>query len=50
MLKKKCPHCEKKIERKFNFCPYCGFPFKKITEQDIRNCMLHSLKIINSYK
>jgi len=24
MFKKKCPSCAKKIEKKFNFCPYCG--------------------------
>jgi len=28
MLKKKCPGCAKKIERKFNYCPYCGLSFK----------------------
>jgi hypothetical protein len=29
MFKKKCPACEKKIERKFNFCPWCGHSFRK---------------------
>jgi len=29
MFKKKCPHCTKKIERKFHFCPWCGYSFKK---------------------
>src|SRR3989344_9630993 len=24
MFKKKCPKCERKIERKFEFCPFCG--------------------------
>lgn len=24
MVGKKCPGCEKKVENKFNFCPYCG--------------------------
>ena len=33
MLKKKCPSCAKKIERKFNFCPYCGVSFKTRDEQ-----------------
>lgn len=28
MFKKKCPKCEKKIEKKFDFCPYCGKNFK----------------------
>lgn len=28
MFKKKCPRCEKKIEKKFDFCPYCGGNFK----------------------
>jgi hypothetical protein len=34
MLKKKCPSCAKKIERKFNFCPHCGESFKKRSEQN----------------
>jgi hypothetical protein len=34
MLKKKCSHCAKKIERKFNFCPYCGISFKAVNEQE----------------
>jgi hypothetical protein len=33
MLKIKCPACAKKIERKFNFCPYCGLSFKKRSEK-----------------
>jgi len=28
MFKKKCPKCEKKIEKNYNFCPYCGINFK----------------------
>ncbi len=35
MLKKKCPACAKKIERKFSFCPWCGHSFKKqVMEED----------------
>jgi len=35
MLKKKCSSCAKKIERKFNYCPYCGLSFKASkNEQD----------------
>jgi len=34
MLKRKCPGCNKKVERKFNFCPYCGMSFKAKKEQD----------------
>jgi hypothetical protein len=34
MLKKKCPSCAKKIERKFNFCPYCGRSFRAASEQE----------------
>jgi len=34
MLKKKCSSCAKKIERKFNFCPYCGKSFKAVNEQE----------------
>ena len=33
MLKKKCSSCEKKIERKFNYCPWCGQSFKKQNEE-----------------
>jgi len=33
MLKRNCPACAKKIERKFNFCPYCGVSFKARNEQ-----------------
>lgn len=29
MFRKKCPACSKKIEKKFNFCPWCGHSFKK---------------------
>ena len=28
MFKRKCPSCAEKVERKFNFCPYCGASFK----------------------
>ena len=34
MFKKKCPSCAKKIEKKFNFCPYCGVSFKTRNEQE----------------
>jgi len=34
MFKKKCPSCAKKIEKKFNFCPYCGVSFKSRNEQE----------------
>lgn len=33
MLKKKCRACAKKVERKFNFCPYCGVSFKAGDDQ-----------------
>lgn len=26
MFKKRCQNCEKKIDRSFDFCPYCGVP------------------------
>lgn len=29
MLKKKCPSCNKKVERKYNYCPWCAHSFKK---------------------
>jgi HSP20 family molecular chaperone IbpA len=28
MLKKKCSGCANKIDRKFNFCPWCGYSIK----------------------
>lgn len=34
MLKKKCFSCGKKIERKFNYCPYCGVSFKAKDEAE----------------
>lgn len=35
MLKKKCPSCAEKIERKFSYCPWCGHSFKKqVAEED----------------
>ncbi len=27
--KKKCKNCDSKIDSNYNFCPYCGFSFKK---------------------
>jgi HSP20 family molecular chaperone IbpA len=34
MFKRKCPNCAKKIEKKFNFCPYCGLSFKRQKEEE----------------
>ena len=34
MFKKKCPDCGEKVERKFNFCPFCGSSFKKKKNED----------------
>jgi hypothetical protein len=34
MLKRKCPSCAKKIERKFSFCPYCGVSFRARNERE----------------
>jgi len=34
MLGRKCPGCDKKVERKFNYCPYCGMSFKAKKEKD----------------
>ena len=33
MFKKKCPSCAEKVERKFNFCPFCGESFKTRRER-----------------
>lgn len=33
MFGKKCSACAKKIERSFNFCPYCGKSFKGLKEK-----------------
>lgn len=27
-IKKRCPHCERKTDRKFSFCPWCGHQLK----------------------
>jgi len=34
MWNKTCSNCAKKIEKDFNFCPYCAFPIKKQQEKD----------------
>lgn len=34
MFKKKCPSCAKKIDRKFNYCPYCGKSIKTHYEKE----------------
>jgi hypothetical protein len=34
MLKRKCPACAKKIERKFNYCPYCGVSFRVVSNKE----------------
>lgn len=35
MFKKKCPRCEKKIGKSYDFCPYCGLNFKsRFDDQD----------------
>ncbi len=34
MVKRKCPACASKIDRKFNFCPYCGVSFKAKRERE----------------
>ena len=33
MLKKQCSGCGKKIEKKFDYCPWCGNSFKKQKEK-----------------
>lgn len=34
MFKRKCSSCARKVDRKFNFCPYCGESFKARREKD----------------
>jgi len=34
MFKKKCSSCAKKVEKKFNFCPYCGNSFKVLKNEE----------------
>ncbi len=34
MVKRECKSCAKKVERKFNYCPYCGASFKARQEND----------------
>jgi|SRR3989344_1531697 len=33
MFKSKCSSCAKKVDKGFNFCPYCGNSFKKVKEE-----------------
>lgn len=34
MIKRKCSGCATKIDRKFNYCPWCGQALKTVKEQD----------------
>ncbi len=34
MLKRRCSGCGEKVERKFNYCPWCGIGFKTKNEQE----------------
>ncbi len=34
MLEKKCPRCRRKVKRKYDFCPYCGFSLKQKKKED----------------
>ena len=34
MKKQKCPSCAKKIEKDFNYCPWCGAGIKNIQKKD----------------
>ena len=34
MFKKKCPKCEKKIEKNHRFCPFCGKDFNSNPKED----------------
>src|SRR3989344_455933 len=35
MFKKRCPRCEKKVDKGYDFCPYCGLGLKgKYDEED----------------
>ena len=34
MIKRKCSGCAKKIEKKFNFCPWCGHSIKEFKEEE----------------
>ncbi len=34
MFKKRCNSCEKKVDRKFHYCPWCGNSLKKKKQED----------------
>jgi len=34
MFKKRCPKCEKKIEKSYDFCPYCGRNLKSRYDEE----------------
>ncbi|MBM3234313.1 zinc-ribbon domain-containing protein [Candidatus Pacearchaeota archaeon] len=34
MFRKKCPRCGRKIEREYDFCPYCGIDFRWQKKQE----------------
>ena len=34
MIKRECKSCAKKVERKFNYCPYCGASFNVMKDKE----------------
>ncbi len=34
MLRKKCPKCNNKVSRKYDFCPFCSYNLKKNIQRD----------------
>jgi RNA polymerase subunit RPABC4/transcription elongation factor Spt4 len=49
MKKQKCPSCAKKIEKDFNYCPWCGAGIKNIQKKDML-IIFKPLKILLSLR
>ena len=49
MEEKKCPVCEKEINKEYNFCPYCGEPMTEVAKEiQERQTTIAQLKLLGA--
>ena len=49
MEEKKCPVCEKEINKEYNFCPYCGEPMTEVAKEiQKRQTTIAQLKLLGA--